>query len=156
MENPRIELYEHEVLLENGQIGWQQWVDRSLFDAAGRIAELQGVGRDVTARRQAEESLARRCLRYSSSRSSYTPRTSISERIRHSMILRRRWGRASRSRPHSVKPSRLLAPTRRYLLQAIPGLAGGAGASNPQSELSRRPTACESQLCFASRESHRE
>jgi PAS domain S-box-containing protein len=62
IENPRVEYHEHEVLLNNGEIGWQQWVNHVVFDATGKVSELQGVGRDVTARRQAEESLRQALL----------------------------------------------------------------------------------------------
>jgi PAS domain S-box-containing protein len=50
---------EHQVLRPDGSIGWHQWTDRALFDAAGRLVEIQSVGRDVTERREAEESLKR-------------------------------------------------------------------------------------------------
>ncbi len=51
------------VIIENrlrngtGELRWMQFVNRANFDAAGQITEIQSVGRDVTARRQAEESL---------------------------------------------------------------------------------------------------
>ena len=38
----------------DGSRRWEQWTDRAIFDAAGRIVEYQSVGNDVTARRQAE------------------------------------------------------------------------------------------------------
>jgi PAS domain S-box-containing protein len=59
LEEPRIDVYEHEVLLPDGQIGWQQWVDHVLVDGHGRVVEIQGIGRDVTERRQAEDALRR-------------------------------------------------------------------------------------------------
>lgn len=46
---------EHSVIASDGEIRWQQWTDRGFFDAAGRIVEFQAVGRDVTARKRAEE-----------------------------------------------------------------------------------------------------
>lgn len=55
IENHRAETYEHEVLLPTGEIGWQQWVDHVVTNGHG--VELQGIGRDVTKRRQAEEEL---------------------------------------------------------------------------------------------------
>jgi PAS domain S-box-containing protein len=45
---------EHEVLAPSGEIRWQQWRDRGLFDAHGRIVEYQSVGRDITDRKRAE------------------------------------------------------------------------------------------------------
>ncbi len=50
---------EHEVVLPSGEIRWQQWVDRGLFDEDGRIIEYQSVGRDTTERRRAETALER-------------------------------------------------------------------------------------------------
>jgi PAS domain S-box-containing protein len=36
---------------------WQEWTDTGIFDAEGRLAEVQAVGRDVTERRRAEVAL---------------------------------------------------------------------------------------------------
>jgi PAS domain S-box-containing protein len=57
VERPREETNEHQVLLPDGNIGWQQWIDRVIHDAEGRVVELQGIGRDVTERRRAEDAL---------------------------------------------------------------------------------------------------
>jgi PAS domain S-box-containing protein len=59
LEDPRIETHEHEVLLPDGDIGWQQWVNHVFVDPSGRVVELQGIGRDVTERTRAEEALRR-------------------------------------------------------------------------------------------------
>jgi PAS domain S-box-containing protein len=50
-------VHEHEVLLPDGEIGWMQWVDTATFDETGRLIEIQGVGRDLTALKRAERSL---------------------------------------------------------------------------------------------------
>jgi PAS domain S-box-containing protein len=42
--------YEHPVLKPNGEIGWQQWSDRAIFDERGQLIELQAVGRDISDR----------------------------------------------------------------------------------------------------------
>lgn len=55
-DNPVVTI-EHEVLAPNGEVRWQQWRDRGLFDAHGRIVEFQAVGRDVTDRKRAEEAM---------------------------------------------------------------------------------------------------
>jgi PAS domain S-box-containing protein len=62
IENPRIELNEHEVLMPDGSTAWQQWIDHAISDRSGSVIELQGSGRDVTERRQAEESLKKALL----------------------------------------------------------------------------------------------
>ncbi len=57
IENRRSETYEHEVVLPNGARGWQQWVDHVVTPTNGHGVELQGIGRDITERRRAEEEL---------------------------------------------------------------------------------------------------
>lgn len=85
IENPRIEIFEHEVLLQGGQKGWQQWIDHSIFDSAGNITELQGVGRDVTERRLAEESLRQALLEVERLKEQlHAENVYLREEIRHS------------------------------------------------------------------------
>jgi PAS domain S-box-containing protein len=48
---------EHRVALASGEIRWQQWSDTAHFDAEGRAIEYQSVGRDITARKLAEQKL---------------------------------------------------------------------------------------------------
>ncbi len=57
MESPRIKVHEHEVLLPNGTTSWQQWVNHVIINGGGRIKELQGIGRDITQRKIAEQAL---------------------------------------------------------------------------------------------------
>jgi PAS domain S-box-containing protein len=52
--------HEHRVVLPGGDIRWQQWTNRAIFDEQGRIVEFASVGRDITDRRRAEEALRRR------------------------------------------------------------------------------------------------
>jgi len=85
IENPRIEIFEHEVLLQGGNRGWQQWIDHSISDAAGNITELQGVGRDVTERRLAEESLRQALLEVERLKEQlHAENVYLREEIRHS------------------------------------------------------------------------
>jgi len=56
--------YEHRVIVPGGKIRWMQWTDRAIFDEAGRLAEYQAVGRDVTERVLAEEALRESEQRY--------------------------------------------------------------------------------------------
>ena len=46
---------EHEVLVPDGELRWQQWRDRGFFDDQGRVVEYQAVGRDITERKRAED-----------------------------------------------------------------------------------------------------
>ncbi len=55
-ENPRTEMNEHEVLLPNGETGWHQWVNH-VISHNGSSIELQGIGRDITDRKRAQEAL---------------------------------------------------------------------------------------------------
>jgi PAS domain S-box-containing protein len=48
---------EHEVILADGSIGWQQWNDHVIRGEDDRIVELQGIGRDITERKRAEQAL---------------------------------------------------------------------------------------------------
>ncbi|HET6863357.1 MAG TPA: PAS domain-containing protein, partial [Pyrinomonadaceae bacterium] len=56
MENSLSVIYEHEVLLPDGTIGWQQWTNHVIVRTDG-IVELQGIGRDVTQQKRAETAL---------------------------------------------------------------------------------------------------
>jgi PAS domain S-box-containing protein len=49
-----INTYEHRIILPSGEIRWQQWSDRALFDEQGNFVECQAVGRDITQLKQAE------------------------------------------------------------------------------------------------------
>ncbi len=45
---------ENRVYSGTGQLRWMQFVNRAFFDAAGRLIEIQAVGRDITERKLAE------------------------------------------------------------------------------------------------------
>jgi PAS domain S-box-containing protein len=47
----------HRILLADGQVRWQRWSDRAIFDKNGTVTEYQSVGRDVTEQKLAEEAL---------------------------------------------------------------------------------------------------
>jgi len=55
-ENPVAE-QEHRVIAPKGDVHWQRWTNRAIFDANGAIVEFQSVGRDVSERKKAEEAL---------------------------------------------------------------------------------------------------
>ncbi len=46
---------EHEVILPDGNIGWQHWADYPVVGRDGEVTEFQGIGRDITDRKRAEE-----------------------------------------------------------------------------------------------------
>jgi len=56
-DNAREEVFEHKVLLTGGGIGWLHWVSQPIYDDNGRVVECQGVGRDITEQRRAEDEL---------------------------------------------------------------------------------------------------
>ncbi len=39
---------EQRVIFPDGSVRWQRWVDRAIYDDAGKLIEYQSVGRDVT------------------------------------------------------------------------------------------------------------
>lgn len=55
-ENP-VRQIEEKVFLPNGQVRWQHWIDCGIFDASGRLVEVQGVGRDITSLKSIQEEL---------------------------------------------------------------------------------------------------
>ncbi|HYB53453.1 MAG TPA: PAS domain S-box protein, partial [Thermoanaerobaculia bacterium] len=55
IDNPRVEIYEHEVTRPDGTIGWQHWTNHAIRGRDGRIYEFQGIGQDITDRKHAEE-----------------------------------------------------------------------------------------------------
>ncbi len=50
---------EHRVILPDGEVRWQQWTDRAVFDESGAVVEYQAVGHDITEQRLAEQGLRR-------------------------------------------------------------------------------------------------
>jgi PAS domain S-box-containing protein len=54
LDHPGIATIEHEMLLPDGTVGWQQWINRTILDGEGRVVELQGIGRDITERKRLE------------------------------------------------------------------------------------------------------
>lgn len=62
LREPRVCTYEHEVMLADGTISWQQWVDSAIVSPDGIVNELQGIGRDITDRKRAEDATQRLAL----------------------------------------------------------------------------------------------
>jgi PAS domain S-box-containing protein len=54
--NP-VALITHRIIMPSGEIRWQRWSDRAIFDKNGHVVEYQTVGRDFTEQKQAEKAL---------------------------------------------------------------------------------------------------
>ncbi len=55
-ENP-IASIEHRIIMPDGDIRWQSWTDRAIFNDMGALVEYQSVGRDITKTKNSEEKL---------------------------------------------------------------------------------------------------
>jgi len=62
-ENP-VAFIEHQIIMSSGEVRWQRWSDRAIFDKAGHVVEYQSVGRDTTVQKRAEEALRESEERY--------------------------------------------------------------------------------------------
>ncbi len=49
--------HEHPVILRDTTIGWHRWINHAILDEQGHVVELQGVGRDITDQKRAEEAV---------------------------------------------------------------------------------------------------
>ena len=49
--------HEHQVITPAGDIRWQRWTNRALFDAQGKVVAYQSIGEDITERKRAEQAL---------------------------------------------------------------------------------------------------
>ena len=56
LENP-VSIIEHRVVLPDGAVRWQQWTDRAIYNKNGQLVEYQSTGRDITEKKQTEETL---------------------------------------------------------------------------------------------------
>lgn len=55
---------ERKFVRPDGEVCWQQWVNRAIFDGSGQLVELQSVGRDITSQKQVEQQLKESEARY--------------------------------------------------------------------------------------------
>jgi PAS domain S-box-containing protein len=49
--------HEHSIIANNGDIRWQHWTNRAIFDNRGKIFGYQSIGEDITERKLVEEAL---------------------------------------------------------------------------------------------------
>jgi two-component system cell cycle sensor histidine kinase/response regulator CckA len=49
--------HEHAVISPNGDVRWQRWINRAIFDGRGKVVEYQAIGEDISERMQAEAEL---------------------------------------------------------------------------------------------------
>ncbi len=49
--------HEHRVIVSDGELRWQRWINRAILDDSGNVVEFQGVGRDITEQKNAEDAL---------------------------------------------------------------------------------------------------
>ena len=52
-----VETETHRVIKPDGSVAWQEWADQAIRDETGTLIEIQSVGRDITERKYAEQSL---------------------------------------------------------------------------------------------------
>ncbi len=52
-DNPTV-TYEERVIFLSGEVRWQEWTDRGIFDDKLRLVEYQSVGRDITERKRTD------------------------------------------------------------------------------------------------------
>jgi PAS domain S-box-containing protein len=57
LEDTRNRVNEHEAILPDGTTAWQQWTNHAIINGDGQVKELQGIGRDITERKLAEQAL---------------------------------------------------------------------------------------------------
>jgi glycosyltransferase involved in cell wall biosynthesis len=65
--------------MPSGEVRWQHWSDRAIFDGNGKVIEYQSVGRDITAERNADAQLK---LMFEELNSAYEQLTATEEELR--------------------------------------------------------------------------
>ncbi|MDQ0314430.1 PAS domain S-box protein [Amorphus orientalis] len=58
--------FEYRVTRPDGEVRWQEWTDRGIFDETGELIEFQSIGRDITDRKKIEAQLRDSEARYRS------------------------------------------------------------------------------------------
>jgi PAS domain S-box-containing protein len=63
-ENPAASIVIRTRMPGSPEVHWEEWTDTGIFDEKGRFVEFQSVGRDITARKNAEQALAEMQARF--------------------------------------------------------------------------------------------
>ncbi|HEY3425250.1 MAG TPA: PAS domain S-box protein, partial [Negativicutes bacterium] len=59
-----VAVVERRFIRPDGEVRWQQWVNRAIFGEGSQIVEFQSVGRDITVQKQVEQQLKESEARY--------------------------------------------------------------------------------------------
>jgi PAS domain S-box-containing protein len=59
-----VDTIEHRIVMSDGDVCWQRWSDRAIFDSSGTIAEYQSVGRDITEQKATRAALEASEIRF--------------------------------------------------------------------------------------------
>jgi PAS domain S-box-containing protein len=78
-ENP-IGSINHRIIMPDGEIRWQRWSDRAIFNSGGALIEYQSVGRDITETKRSEEELR---IKNVELLAAYEQITAAEEEVRH-------------------------------------------------------------------------
>ncbi|MEA2035856.1 MAG: PAS domain S-box protein, partial [Euryarchaeota archaeon] len=68
-----VDTIEHRIIMPDGEVRWQSWSDRAIFDEKGTVIEYQSVGRDITDLKIAE-AVARQKLKIEETLAAVTSR----------------------------------------------------------------------------------
>nr|MBI9044627.1 PAS domain S-box protein [Anaerolineaceae bacterium] len=52
-----VQTHEHEVVIKNGEVRWNRWVNRALFDGQGKVILYHSIGEDITDQKKMETAL---------------------------------------------------------------------------------------------------
>jgi PAS domain S-box-containing protein len=104
---PGSDSQDHPVCLPDGTEGWHRWIHSAIVDQHGRVMEYQGVGRDITEQKRAENAL----------RSAEQRNSAILRGIPDLMFVMRRDG--TYVDYHARDPSDLFAPPERFLGRSV-------------------------------------
>ena len=81
--------HEHRVITPDGNVRWQRWTNRALFDAQGKVFAYQSIGEDVTERKQAEEQIKQALSEKTTLLQELYHRTKNNMQVIHSMLALR-------------------------------------------------------------------